>query len=42
MILLKNPIFDFHEVIKALTTPLTIPNPTPTQSLVKTSLQGVT
>ena len=39
MTLLKNPIFDFHKVISALTTPLTIPTLTP--SLVKTSLQGV-
>ena len=31
---LTTPIFDFHQVISALTTPLT----TPTPSLVKTSL----
>ena len=31
---LKTPIFDFHQVISVLTTPLT----TPTPSLVKTSL----
>ena len=33
---LTTPIFDFHQVISALTTPLTTPTPTP--SLVKTSL----
>ena len=33
---LMTPIFDFHQVISALTIPLT--NPTPTPSLVKTSL----
>ena len=33
---LTNPIFDFHWVISALTTPLTTPTPNP--SLVKTSL----
>ena len=33
---LITPIFDFHQVISALTTPLT----TPTPSLVKTSLYG--
>ena len=31
------PIFDFHQVIRALTTPLTTPTPTPTPSLVKTT-----
>ena len=36
MTLLTTPIFDFYKVISALTTPLT--NPTPTSSLVKTSL----
>ena len=34
---LTTPIFDFHKVISALTTPLTTPTPTP--SLVKTSLK---
>ena len=34
---LTTPIFDFHSVISALTTPLTTPTPTP--SLVKTSLK---
>ena len=33
---LTTPMFDFHSVISALTTPLT--TPTPTSSLVKTSL----
>ena len=33
---LTTPIFDFHKVISALTTPLTTPTPTP--SLVKASL----
>ena len=33
---LITPIFDFHQVISALMTPLT----TPTPSLVKTSLYG--
>ena len=33
---LTTPIFDFHQVISALTTPLTTPTPTP--SLVKTSM----
>ena len=28
---LMTPIFDFHKVISALTTPLTIPTPTPSQ-----------
>ena len=37
---LTTPIFDFHNVISALTTPLTIPTPTP--SLVKTSLEKIT
>ena len=37
MTLLTTQIFDFHKVIGALTTPLTIPTPTP--ALVKTSLQ---
>ena len=47
---LTTPIFDFHQVISALTTPLTTPTPTPslttplttstpTPSLVKTSLK---
>ena len=35
--MLTTPIFDFHKVISALTTPLTIPTPNP--SLVKTSNQ---
>ena len=35
MTLLTTPIFDFHKVISALMTPLTIPIP----SLVKTSLK---
>ena len=37
---LTTPIFDFHQVISALTTPLTSPTPTRTltSSLVKTSL----
>ena len=35
MTLLTTQFFDFHKVIGALTTPLTIPTPTP--SLVKTS-----
>ena len=41
---LTTPSFDFHKVLCALTTPLTIPTPTPTPSsfkglwLVKTSL----
>ena len=34
---LTTPIFDFHKVISALTTPFT----TPTPSLVKTSLKNV-
>ena len=34
---LTTPIFNFHEVISALMTPLTTPTPTP--SLVKTSLK---
>ena len=33
---LTTPIFDFHYVMNAFTTPLTIPTPTPSQ--VKTSL----
>ena len=33
---LTTPIFDFHQVISALTTPLATPTPTP--SLVKTIL----
>ena len=37
---LTTPIFDFHYVISALTTPLTTPTPTP--SLVKTSLNQST
>ena len=36
---LTTPIFDFHKVISALTTPLTTPTPTQTPSLVKTSLK---
>ena len=36
MTLLTTPIFYFHKVISALTTPLTIPTPTPL--LLKTSL----
>ena len=36
--LITTPTFDFHNVISALTTPLTIPTLTPTPSLVKTSL----
>ena len=36
MTLLMTPTSDFHWVISALTTPLTTPTPTP--SLVKTSL----
>ena len=28
---LMTPILDFHKVISALTTPLTIPTPTPSQ-----------
>ena len=39
MTLLTTPIFYFHQVISALTTPLTTPTPTP--SLVKTSLNNV-
>ena len=34
---LTTPIFDFHYVLSALSTPLTTPTPTP--SLVKTSLK---
>jgi len=37
MTLLTTAIFDFHKVISALTTPPTIPTPTP--SLVKTSVK---
>ena len=36
---LTTPIFDFHKVISALTTPLTTLTPTP--SLVKTSLKSL-
>ena len=38
---LTTPIFDFHKVLSAPTTPLTTPllTPTPTPSLVKTSLK---
>ena len=39
---LTTPIFDFHLVISALTTPLTTPTPTRTPSLVKTSLKRLT
>ena len=35
---LTTPIFDFHQVISALTTPFT--TPTPTLSLVKNSLKA--
>ena len=35
---LTTPIFDFHQVISAVTTPLTTPTPIP--SLVKTMLKG--
>ena len=37
MTLLTTPIFDFHQVISALTTPLSIPTSNP--SIVKTSNQ---
>ena len=38
MISLTTSIFDFRWVISVLTTPRTAPTPTPTSSLVKTSL----
>ena len=38
---LTTPIFDFHQVISALTTRLTTATATPTPSLVETNLKLV-